>query len=134
MLCLTLSPETYGITTPAYYSLIYGAEYQDIPGVVDHDVPCSVCRAAQSTTIMLPGTHSCPKGWLTQYKGHLVTGRPVHKAASEFVCLDVQPEAILGSHKNLDGYLLYYTFTQCGTLPCPPYKHMSLTLCVVCSK
>ncbi|KAL8569879.1 hypothetical protein ACOMHN_038571 [Nucella lapillus] len=100
-LCLTMNPQVDGTPVPRYHALLYGAEYQYFPNHHDHDVPCSVCRVPQSTTIMIPATRACPKGWTSQYAGHLSAGYPTHKSASH--------------------------------LPCPPYVHNKVVLCVVCS-
>ncbi|XP_076463955.1 uncharacterized protein LOC143296083 [Babylonia areolata] len=133
-LCLTMTPQSDGTPLPGYYTYLYGAEYESIPGHNDQDVPCSVCLAAQSSTIMIPATRYCPLGWTTQYSGYLASGHHTHKAASEYVCLDKDPEQAPGGHSNKNGNLFYYTVTQCGSLPCPPYTHNKIVLCVVCSK
>eukprot|EP00745_Piridium_sociabile_P045423 TRINITY_DN9814_c0_g1_i3.p1 TRINITY_DN9814_c0_g1~~TRINITY_DN9814_c0_g1_i3.p1 ORF type:complete len:114 (-),score=21.74 TRINITY_DN9814_c0_g1_i3:180-521(-) len=113
---------------------MYGAEYQGITNLNEQDVPCSVCRAAQSTTIMIPATRACPLGWTTQYTGHLVAGYYNHKAATQYNCLDGDPESDASGHENKNGRLLYYTVAKCGSLPCPPYIQNKVVLCVVCSK
>ncbi|XP_076449148.1 short-chain collagen C4-like, partial [Babylonia areolata] len=134
-LCLTLAPQFDGTTAdPKYRGYLYGAEYQNIPNHHDHDVPCSVCRAALSTTIMIPATRTCPTGWTTQYTGHLASAYTANKAAVEYTCLDKDPENASSGHLNQDGYLFYYTVTACGSLPCPPYTSNKVVLCVVCSK
>ncbi|KAL8577845.1 hypothetical protein ACOMHN_054594 [Nucella lapillus] len=134
-LCLTLTPQ-FDTTRahPTAHALLYGAEYQHFHNHHDHDVPCSVCRVPQSTTIMIPATRACPKGWTTQYAGYLSAGHHGHKAASQYVCMDGDPENASSGHRNDNGYLFYYTVTRCGSLPCPPYVHNKVVLCVVCSK
>ena len=133
-LCLPKTPEFDNVVAdPPVYAFLYGAEYQEIPGHTDHDVPCSVCRAPQSTTIMVPATLTCPPGWTTQYKGHLTAAHYVHYA-SEYVCLDASPENGTNTATNEEGLLFYYVITQCGSLPCPPYLHHKVVTCVVCSK
>ncbi|XP_076448955.1 short-chain collagen C4-like [Babylonia areolata] len=134
-LCLTLAPQFDGTAAhPTYRGYLYGAEYELIPNHHEHDVPCSVCRTALSTTIMIPATRTCPTGWTTQYTGYLTSGHYGHKAASEYVCLDNDPENASSGHVNHNGYLFYFTVTQCGSLPCPPYVNNKVVLCVVCSK
>ena len=133
-LCLTRTPEFDNVPVPVYYAILYGAEYEYMSGHQDHDLPCSVCRAPQSTTIMVPATLTCPPGWTTQYTGHLVAGRYTHKAATEYVCLDGSPEHADGGHESKNGNLFYYTITRCGSLPCPPYVDNKVVLCAVCSK
>nr|KAG5710127.1 hypothetical protein BaRGS_006646 [Batillaria attramentaria] len=68
-LCLTMEPEFDGTSLPDKYTYLQGAEYEDIEGHLNHDVPCSVCRAPQSTTIMVPATLTCSPGWVSQYTG-----------------------------------------------------------------
>ncbi|KAL8562282.1 hypothetical protein ACOMHN_037238 [Nucella lapillus] len=134
-LCLSMTPQFDDTrASPHSYASLYGAEYQYFPNHHDHDVPCSVCRVPQSTTIMIPATRACPKGWTTQYTGHLSAGRNIHKAASQYVCMDRDPENTSSGHRNDDGYLFHYTLTRCGSLPCPPYVHNKVVLCVICSK
>ncbi|XP_070175921.1 short-chain collagen C4-like, partial [Littorina saxatilis] len=126
-LCLSRTPQF------DYYGTLYGAEYDWIPGHHDHDVPCSVCLAPQSTTIMVPATHTCPLGWTSQYTGHLVAQWKNHYA-TEYVCLDGSPEDDSSGVGNDNGILFYYVMTVCGSLPCPPYINDKVVTCVVCSK
>ena len=133
-LCLTMTPELDEKTKATYPGYLYGTEYQAIHGHHDQDVPCSVCRARQPTTIMVPATRTCPSGWTAQYNGYLVTGYYLHRAASEYVCLDGQPEDVPNGRQNEDGSTWYYTLTRCGSLPCPPYVNDTVVTCVVCSK
>ena len=133
-LCLTMTPELDNETKTQYTGYLYGMEYQAISGHHDQDVPCSVCRAPQSTTIMVPATRTCPPGWTTQYGGILVSGYYQHSAASEYLCLDGEPEDMSNGQANKDGSTIYYTLTRCGSLPCPPYSNDQVVTCVVCSK
>ncbi|XP_070183611.1 uncharacterized protein, partial [Littorina saxatilis] len=132
-LCLTLTPQFDDAKVPSHYGYLYGAEYETIPGHHDHDVPCSVYLASQSTTIMVPGTLSCPSGWTSQYTGHLVSQLADH-FATEYVCLDGSPEHSLNDESNENGLLFYYVITVCGSLPCAPYINNRVVTCVVCSK
>nr|KAG5710122.1 hypothetical protein BaRGS_006641 [Batillaria attramentaria] len=129
-----MEPEFDNTAPTPNLNYIYGVEYEEIPGHHNHDAPCCVCRAPQSTTIMVPATLTCPPGWVTQYSGHLMAGFHNHPAASEFLCLDGEPEHRLSGEVSKDGALLYYTVTQCGSLPCPPYVNAKVVTCVVCSK
>ncbi|KAL8573866.1 hypothetical protein ACOMHN_029314 [Nucella lapillus] len=83
---------------------------------------------------MIPTTRACPKGWTTQYAGHLSAGHYNYKAANQYVSVDRDPENASSGHRNDNGYLFYYTLTRGGSLPCPPYVHNKVVLCVVCSK
>nr|KAG5710123.1 hypothetical protein BaRGS_006642 [Batillaria attramentaria] len=117
-LCLTTEPE-FDDTVPSVWAYLHGAEYEHIPGHHNSDPPCCVCRAPQSTTIMVPATLTCPPGWVTQYSGHLVAGHHSHQAASEYLCLDGEPEDVEDSGADSRGVLFYYTIAQCRSLPCP---------------
>ncbi|XP_070176827.1 uncharacterized protein [Littorina saxatilis] len=132
-LCLTRTPQFDNTAKPPYYGYLYGAEYQNIPGHDDHDVPCSVCLARQSTTIMVPATLTCPPGWTPHYTGHLASERYAHYGG-EYVCLDGSPEDDSSGVRNDEGLLFYYVVTVCGSLPCPPYINDKVVTCVVCSK
>ena len=73
----------------------------------NENAPCSVCRSPRSTVIMIPGRNQCYKGWTLEYKGYLVAGRYYHKAATEYVCLDDNPDVIPGGHTDQNGKLFY---------------------------
>ena len=131
-LCLTRRPQ-FDSVSAGVYGHIYGAEYQGIGNHEDYEVPCSVCRVPQSTTIMVPATHTCPPGWTTQYTGHLVSQYKDYYA-TEYVCLDGSPEDESSSKTSENGLLFYYVIARCGSLPCPPYIGGKVVTCVVCSK
>lgn len=123
-------------------AVLFGAEYQthtkhDIfPGKHDKDVPCAVCLIpARSTALMIPARTSCYPGFHLEYKGYLMAGSFWGtKAASEFICVDEQAEAVPGGESNKDGDLLWMVESRCGSLRCPPYKNGAELSCVVCSK
>ena len=100
----------------------------------NEDAPCSVCRPPRPTVIMIPGRNQCYKGWTLEYKGYLVAGRSIHPAATEYVCLDDNPDVIPGGHVSQDGSLFYMVEGKCGPLLCPPYVDGRELTCVVCSK
>ena len=113
-------PQFDNALNTSFTGFIYGAEYEYIGSHHNHDVPCSVCRALQSTTIMVPATRTCPPGWTAQYTGHLTSQYKDH-FATEYLCLDGSPEDTDYSRTRDDnGFLFYYVTAQCGSLPCPP--------------
>ena len=133
-LCLTEKPEyDDDMTQPPHLSDVYGAEYEEGGSHQNRDVPCCVCRAPQSTSLMVPATRTCPRGWTAHYTGHLTAGDHAHNAASEYLCLDGSPEDLPGGEENLDGRLLYYAAARCGSLRCPPFDEGRVLTCVVCS-
>ncbi|KAK7474197.1 hypothetical protein BaRGS_00034546 [Batillaria attramentaria] len=111
---------------------LYGAEYWT-QGHERTDVLCSVCHTSYSTTFMIPGTNSCPSGTHLQYAGYLAVGDSSQASASEFVCLDSQPEDRPGTSAYEDSAQLDQAITVCGTLPCPPYVENKVATCAVCS-
>ena len=57
-----------------------------------------------------------------------------HKNQKDFVCVDKDPEYVPGSHKDMNGALLYHVEGQCGSLPCLPYVQYRELTCAVCTK
>jgi len=66
----------------------------------------------------------------------LVAGYEGYAAASQFVCLDVDPEILTGDKhaEQHGGKLFYFAEARCGSLPCPPYVNGRELTCVGCSK
>ncbi|XP_033748451.1 short-chain collagen C4-like [Pecten maximus] len=128
--------------TPVYHGhagYMYGAEYEEptaLFGVKNtlQDVPCAVCMTKQySTTLMIPGRNECYTGWTEAYHGDLASGYYGHTAASQYVCVDSQPQVLeTGSSVNQNGKLFYGVQSKCGPLPCPPYENGKFLTCVVC--
>ena len=83
---------------------------------------------------MIPARNKCYDGWTTEYSGYLSTGYYVDAGASEYICVDGEPEVIKGGTANTDGKLLYLVEGRCGSLPCPPYINGRELTCVVCTK
>ncbi|XP_061179342.1 uncharacterized protein LOC133187966, partial [Saccostrea echinata] len=139
-LCLPHNPEKlpYGISVidGDDFGHLYGAEYQfSVHRVhIQEDVPCAVCRVKMaSSSIMIPGKHSCPTYWRKQYSGFLTASWHEYES-TEYLCLDDDPDFIEGSRRDDNGRLFYPVKTVCGSLPCPPYENNVLVGCVVCSK
>ncbi|KAJ8299342.1 hypothetical protein KUTeg_023402 [Tegillarca granosa] len=128
----------FGKNIPAAYSTyLFGAEYEtDYFGQPwQEDVPCAVCRSVTATSaLMIPGKNHCYQNWKVEYRGRLASGHYTHRAASQYVCVDEHPEAIIGGNADTNGKLFYPVISECGALPCPPYKNNTELLCVVCSK
>ena len=57
-----------------------------------------------------------------------------HKGRSEFICVDGNPTATIGTHASKDGALLYFVEGACGSLPCGPYTNGYELTCAVCTK
>ncbi|XP_063438825.1 uncharacterized protein LOC134719796 [Mytilus trossulus] len=144
-ICLPNNPDVaQPLKSHDAYANLYGAEYEvfdyNTPqgirsGIGQHDVACAACLAKEKiASIMIPGRKTCYNGWTKEYEGILMAGYHSHAAASEFACVDRDAEAIAGGSQNEDGILFYPVKTQCGSLKCPPYKHDTEVLCVICSK
>ncbi|XP_073234221.1 short-chain collagen C4-like [Porites lutea] len=122
---------------------MFGTEYEinDYSGSVlksnlhDHEVPCAVCFVkSRGSMLMIPAQNDCPYGWTEEYHGYLMTAYYDHANQKDYVCVDKDPDYILGTKESKDGALLYHVEGQCGSLPCLPYvNHRELT-CAVCTK
>ena len=100
----------------------------------DQNAPCSVCQTQRATMLMIPGRNACYKGWTIEYSGYLVAGYYSSAAATEYICLDKDPEFNVGGYANDAGALLYLVEAVCGSLECPPYINGRELTCAVCSK
>ena len=122
---------------------VYGTEYKvnDYNGdpfkrnLHNHDAPCVVCFVkSRGSMLMMPARNDCPSGWIKEYHGYLMTAYHNHKHSSDFICVDGDPEYVLGSHANKNGALLYAVEGNCCSLPCPPYASGRELTCAVCNK
>ncbi|XP_076435534.1 uncharacterized protein LOC143275329 isoform X8 [Babylonia areolata] len=135
-LCLVMQPQMDDTFKPSRQSYLHGAEYEGYGGRDDRDVVCSVCKATQATTLMIPATRSCPHGWTTQFRGYIMSEHWDHNGRSEHVCVDEEREFRQGEHssKDLRAAEFFHVVTGCeGSLPCPPYVQDEVLTCVVCS-
>ena len=100
------------------------------------DATCAVCRAPYVTTIMIPAMTSCYPGWHQQYTGYLMSGYHGSVSATEFICVDSNPDLALHGEKQSYGRFLYFVESVCarGSLPCLNYPSGREMACVVCSK
>ncbi|XP_045169161.2 uncharacterized protein LOC123531922 [Mercenaria mercenaria] len=121
---------------------VYGAEYELYDRNMDrffgktmlnHDVPCCICRTKRPSVLFIPGRNICYDGWTLEYSGYLTSGHDSHHA-TEFVCLDINPEIISGGFSDTNGKLFYFVEARCGSLKCPPYVNGRELTCAVCSK
>lgn len=82
---------------------------------------------------MVPGKNVCHQDYMLEYHGYLMAGAYNHAAASEYVCVDVDPETIADTSANNNGKLFYHVEAECGALKCPPYVNGRELTCAVCS-
>ena len=135
--CLPPDPDLVSRSYPSYYATMYGVEYDEATYSHDNgdDLPCAVCRSTKGTSVlMIPGKYSCYDGWTMQYHGNLVAGAHTFHSATQFICLDINPQAVLSGSRDDDGKLFYPVFATCGALACPPYHDGKTLTCSVCSK
>ena len=134
-LCLPKQPQWLSQIS-GYGQNLYGGEYggTDFGQQNGDDAPCVVCRTTANSVVMIPARTSCYSGWTRQYYGYLGAGDYSHKAASEYICVDRNAEAITRGRTDNNGKILRSVRTNCGSLPCPPYESGKSVTCVVCSK
>eukprot|EP00794_Sanderia_malayensis_P006027 gene6027-6728_t len=141
--CLHMEP-TFGKYSTAADTLqwIYGVEYEVANGFTplsknlhNKDAPCAVCHVeTRGSKLMIPGRNICPSGWVTEYKGYLMSEHYGHKGRTTAVCVDADAEGAHGSMDSKDGNLWYPIQAACGSLPCGPYVQGRELTCVVCTK
>ena len=148
MLCLPTDPdwELYKDTEEDWGGLVFGTEYEFAmgrtnqffgTGHVNQDVPCAVCNVRRrSLTITVPGKRKCYPGWTLEYSGYLMSGDHTTNSATDYYCIDNDPENVTGGGegRNDDGKLLYFVEARCGSLKCPPYVNGRELTCVICSR
>lgn len=84
---------------------------------------------------MIPGRKACFGDWKIEYTGYLMAGFPTHKAASEYICVDGNPDHLKKAPSWSKKSILYSVTSLCnGATPCPPYINGREMTCVVCSK
>ncbi|XP_052077962.1 uncharacterized protein LOC127715882 [Mytilus californianus] len=136
-MCLPPDPD-FVKTSGGDFGRMFGAEFDSdflASGATSEDVPCALCRPKHSSSaIMIPGKNTCYSVWKMEYHGYLASGNYIHTAASSFVCVDIQPEYIIGGLDGHDGKLFLEVIAKCGSLKCPPYKPSYPLTCVVCTK
>ncbi|XP_022110556.1 short-chain collagen C4-like isoform X2 [Acanthaster planci] len=142
-LCLPKNPQWAshkdGFNSRSY---LYGTEYRvssfdpfshkNAQHLNNHAVPCAVCRLVRKTKLLYPARLSCPPGWRVEYSGFLMAGHYTH-GRTEALCVDKEPEAVVGSSAAKYEALLYVMESVCGSLHCPPYVNGREITCTVCS-
>ncbi|XP_044170208.1 short-chain collagen C4-like [Acropora millepora] len=122
---------------------VYGTEYEVSQyngnpfdkNLHNHDALCAVCFVkSRGSMLMMPARNDCPSGWTKEYHGYLMAAYHAEKHASEFICVDGNPEYVRGSKQNKNGALLYPVEGVCGSLPCLPYVAGRELTCAVCTK
>ncbi|XP_019637841.1 PREDICTED: short-chain collagen C4-like [Branchiostoma belcheri] len=141
--CLPTDPQwgRYENGVSGFSAFMYGAQYRVATNVPfgstylnAHDVPCAVCYVpTRGSKLMIPARNTCYSGWTEEYAGYLMASSYVHNA-TEYVCVDNNPETVPGGQDNQGGAWFYPVEARCGTLPCPNYVEGRELTCVVCTK
>ena len=137
-MCLPLDPQYLNYQSGFQgYAGLHRAEYalpngSPLDHSHDRDVPCALCQVYGYTNkIMIPSHYECPSGWRREYYGYLMAGHHLHKAATQYTCVDKSVEQIPRSGTSTDGYLFYTVEAFCGyRIPCSEKE----VTCVVCTK
>ena len=125
---------------------VYGAEYEPSagqpfrvnPDVYAHNAPCAVCMAtSRCSLLMIPAKTNCPTSWTTEYVGYLMSAAQNHILATEYVCVDKDPESVAGldAINWVQGSTLFdHVEASCNGMACPPYDDEKELTCVVCTR
>eukprot|EP00058_Branchiostoma_floridae_P003568 XP_002589056.1 hypothetical protein BRAFLDRAFT_87529 [Branchiostoma floridae] len=142
--CVPADPQwgKYQDGVQGHKAFMWGAEYEldtNVPfgstSLHNNDVPCAVCYVpTRGSKLMIPARNTCPTGWTREYHGYLMAGYYNHPGATEYVCMDEEPDVIPGGHADQNGALFYPVEARCGSLPCPNYVEGRELTCVVCTK
>ena len=142
-LCLPEEPQLENHTTGVYSGWLYGIEYRTTGMLQYHSkpTPCAVCYVPQrSAQLMMPASNECPAGWMSEYKGYLMSDYswPVGRKANyhhgtSYICVDAAPDVASGPVRQYQSFL-YFTRVGCGTLPCSVFHNGWNLPCVLCVK
>ncbi|XP_062574459.1 short-chain collagen C4-like, partial [Saccostrea cucullata] len=101
-----------------------------------HGVPCAVCRSTKRSSVLrIPGRNKCFKDWHLEYAGYLMADKFTHASATEYACVDEQPEKSKTGPVSKGGKYFSPVEAYCGdSLQCPPYVHGREITCAICTK
>jgi hypothetical protein len=125
-----------GVQTDRNY--VTGVEYWygAIPSVNNHNAPCALCYVPnRCVSVMIPAKTVCPTNWTLEYVGYLMSNYFDYNGRTEYVCVDANPESVLGLNLGSDPRA-YFTLVEpyCNGFPCPPYVVGRELTCVVCTR
>lgn len=147
VLCVPSEPRYANHTGQGGSAALYSASY-DIPkeqSIVlfgkelnDYDVPCVVCQSiGRPVSLRIPVQTDCYSGWITEYRGYLLTANEYAKKSSDFVCVDSDADVVPGTQgsDNSRSFLSTVGVACTSVAPwCPPYVHEREIPCVMCTK
>lgn len=92
--------------------------------------------ARSGSHLMIPARNVCPSRCTLEYNEYLMSAYQGHKGRTQFICdcVDGNAEATTGSESNVNGALLHFVESACGSLTCPPYADGNELTCAVCTK
>ena len=132
--CLPTDPEyNDSINTTQKKAYMYGAQFDNSIDILNHDIPCALCYANHSTSLMIPAKFTCPSGWTNEYYGYLMTSLG-YQSKVEYMCVDKAFKNTKRRSKVDKGLLLYPVEVKCQSLPCPPFNATTDMMCVLCTK
>ena len=132
--CLPTNPEYNDtLSTAQTKGYIYGAQFDSSTSMLNHDIPCALCYANRSTSLMIPAKFTCPSGWTNEYHGYLMTSLD-DQSKVEYMCVDKAFRSANRESKIEKGLLLYPVEVKCQSLPCPPFNATMDMTCAQCTK
>ena len=142
-LCMPDDPDhslfQFGVQTERNY--IAGVEYYydsllPLSSSNNHNAPCALCYMPnRCVSVMIPAKTVCPANWTLEYVGYLMSNYFDYNGRTEYVCVDANPESVLGLNLGSDPRA-YFTLVEpyCNGFPCPPYVVGRELTCVVCTR
>ena len=142
-LCMSDNPDhslfQVGVQTERNY--IAGVEYYydsllPLSSSNNHNAPCALCYMPnRCVSVMIPAKTVCPANWTLEYVGYLMSNYYDYDGRTEYVCVDANPESVLGLNLGSDPRA-YFTLVEpyCNGFPCPPYVVGRELTCVVCTR
>ena len=132
--CLPTDPEyNDSLNTTQKKAYMYGAQFDNSVNILNHDIPCALCYANRSTSVMIPAKFTCPSEWTNEYHGYLMTSLG-YQSKTEYMCVDKAFRRTNRESKTDKGMLLYPVEIKCQSLPCPPFNATMDMMCVLCTK
>jgi hypothetical protein len=121
MVCLTAQPRYHQYNDGNHNgALLYGVKYSlSLPSysqMYGHRVPCSVCLAHTSNTLIIPGRSDCPLDWIAWYSGYLVAAHYGSNSKLNWECLNGVSES--GGWSSSSDAFLHDTEIECGSINC----------------
>ena len=124
----------YGVSSAIFNNNVFSKKNNNGQTLLKRPAPCAMCYVAGRSVVMVPARTQCPRGWIKQYGGYLVSEAKGNedRGRSNYVCWDEAPEGGVGG--RVWHSVIYPVEVRCGPLPCSEYIDSRQLACVVCSK